>query len=116
MSRLRDALGSLPDAVFVDVHESDDAYLFVVDVAGVAAEDVDVRVESRSVVVDAYRRKPVPDGFDYRREDRPVFVDVELPFPPDATDEGAEASVADGVLELRLPKRGDAGRRVPVEG
>jgi len=116
MSRLREALGNLPDAVFVDVHERDDAYLYVVDVAGVTAADVDVRVTGRSVVVDAHRRKPVPDGFDYRREDRSLFLDVELPLPVDATGDGAEASVSDGVLEVRLPKRSGPGQRVPVEG
>lgn len=116
MSRLREALGNLPDAVFVDVHERDDAYLYVVDVAGVTPADVDVRVTGRSVVVDAHRRKSVPDGFDYRREDRSLFLDIELPLPMDATDDGAEASVADGVLEVQLPKRSGPGQRVPVEG
>ena len=116
MSRLREALGNLPDAVFADVHESDDAYLYVVDVAGVTPADVDVRVAGRSVVVDAHRLKSVPDGFDYRREDRSLFLDVELPLPTDATGDGAEASVDDGVLEIRLPKADEAGQHVPVEG
>lgn len=116
MSRLREALGNLPDAVFVDVHERDDEYLFVVDVSGVSAADLDVRVNARSVVVDAHRRKAVPEGFEYRREDRPVFLDIELPLPPDATADGAAASVDAGVLEIRLPRRGEFGRRVPVEG
>lgn len=116
MSRLREALGNLPDAVFVDVHERDDEYLFVVDVSGVSAADLDVRVNARTAVVDAHRRKAVPEGFDYRREERPLFLDVELPLPPDATADGATASVEGGVLELRLPRRGESGRRVPVEG
>jgi HSP20 family molecular chaperone IbpA len=116
MSRLREALGNLPEAVFVDVHERDDAYLFVVDVSGVSAADLDVRVNARTVEVDAHRRKAVPEGFDYRREDRSVFLDVELPLPPDATGDGAEAAVEGGVLEIRLPRRGEAAHRVPVEG
>jgi len=116
MSRLRDALGNLPDAVFVDVHERDDEYLFVVDVSGVSAADLDVHVNARTVEVDAYRQKDVPDGFDYRREDRQLFLDVELPLPPDATADGATAAVDGGVLEIRLPRRGKPGERVPVEG
>jgi HSP20 family molecular chaperone IbpA len=116
MSRLREALGNLPDSVFVDVLEREDAYLFVVDVAGVTAEDVDVRVDGRMLVVDAHRRKSVPDGFSYRTEERPLFLDLELPLPPDATDDGSSASVDRGVLEVRLPKRGEAAHRVPVEG
>ncbi|SEW25471.1 Hsp20/alpha crystallin family protein [Halobacterium jilantaiense] len=116
MSRLREALGNLPDAVFADVHERDDEYLFVVDVPGVSAADLDVRVSARTVVVDAHRRKSVPDGFDYREEERPLFLDLELPLPPDATADGATASVDDGVLEVHLPRRGESGQRVPVEG
>ncbi|WP_336036452.1 Hsp20/alpha crystallin family protein [Halobacterium yunchengense] len=116
MSRLREALGNLPDSVFVDVLESDDAYCVVVDVPGATADTVDVRVEGRTLGVEARRQKAVPDGFEYRSEERSLFLDVELPLPPDATDEGASASVERGVLEVRLPKRGSSGTSVPIEG
>lgn len=116
MSRLREALGNLPDSVFVDVLESDDAYLFVVDVPGATADSVDVRVDGRTLAVDARREKAVPEGFDYRTEERSLFLEVELPLPPDATDQDAAASVDSGVLEVRLPKRAAGGYSVPVEG
>lgn len=116
MSRLCEALRNLPESVFVDALDGEDAYMFVVDVPGVRADDLDVRVERRSLVVDAHRQKPVPDGFDYRTEERSLFLDLELPLPPDATDDGATASVENGVLEVRLPKRERAARSVPIEG
>ncbi len=116
MSRLREALGSLPDSVFVDVLESEDAYAFVVDVPGATADTVDVRVEGRTLAVDARREKDVPVEFDYRSEERSLFLELELPLPPDATDEGASASVEDGVLDVRLPKRGTDSHSVPIEG
>jgi HSP20 family protein len=116
MSRLREALGNLPDSVFVDVLESDEAYLFVVDVPGASADSVDVRVEGRTLAVDARRQKAVPAGFDYHSEERSLFLDLELPLPPDATEANASASVDDGVLEVRLPKRGAGGHSVPIEG
>lgn len=115
MSRLRDALGNLPDAVFVDVLESDDEYLLVVDVPGVTADALDVRVEGQKLVVDAHREKDVPSEFEYRREERSLFLDVELPLPLDATDTGSSASVESGVLEVRLPKEGGEARHVPIE-
>lgn len=115
MSRLRDALGNLPDAVFVDVLESDDEYLLVVDVPGVTADTLDVRVEGQKLVVDAHREKDVPSEFEYRREERSLFLDVELPLPLDATDTGSTASVESGVLEVRLPKEGGETRHVPIE-
>ncbi len=115
MSRLREALRSLPDSVFVDVMESDDAYAFVVDVPGASADSVDVRIDGRTLVVDARREKEVPAGFEYRVEERSLFLELELPLPPDAATEGASGSVDDGVLDVRVPKRGD-GHTVPVEG
>jgi HSP20 family molecular chaperone IbpA len=105
MSALRDALRDLPDAVFADLLESDDAYLLVVDLPGATAETVDVRVEGATLVIEARREKSVPPEFRFVDEDRSLFLDAQLPLPPDATGTDAEGTVADGVLELRLPKR-----------
>lgn len=105
MSALRDALRDLPDAVFADLLESDDAYLLVIDLPGATAETVDVRVEGATLVIEARREKDVPPEFRFVEEDRSLFLDVRLPLPPDATGTDAEGRVAGGVLELRLPKR-----------
>lgn len=105
MSALRDALRDLPDAVFADLLESDDAYLLVIDLPGATAETVDVRVEGATLVIEARREKDVPPEFRFVEEDRSLFLDVRLPLPPDATGTDAEGSVTGGVLELRLPKR-----------
>lgn len=116
MSALRDALRDLPDAVFADVLESDDAYLLVLDLPGVTADGLTVSVEGRRLVVEAERSKDVPSDFQYVREDRSLFLDAELPLPPDATGDGAEGDVSRGVLELRLPKAGAApGTSIPIE-
>jgi HSP20 family molecular chaperone IbpA len=104
MSALRDALQDLPDAVYADVLESDDAYLLVVDMPGVTAETVDASLEGTRLRIEARRAKDVPAGFSYVEEERSLFLDVELPLPPGVTGAGAEGSVDRGVLELRLPK------------
>ncbi len=104
MSALRDALRDLPDAVFADLLESETAYLLVVDLPGTTAETVDVTVSGGRAHVEARREKDVGYEFRYLEEDRSLFLDVELPLPPDATEAGAEATVDRGVLELRLPK------------
>ncbi|MEF8839716.1 MAG: Hsp20/alpha crystallin family protein, partial [Haloarculaceae archaeon] len=46
MSALRDALGELPDAVFADLLEGEDAYLVVLDVPGAAPDSLEVSVET----------------------------------------------------------------------
>jgi HSP20 family molecular chaperone IbpA len=108
MSALRDALRELPDAVFADLLESDDAYLLVIDLSGVTAKTLDVVVTDGRLQLEAQREKDVPAEFRYEREDRSMFLDAELPLPPDATADGAEASMERGVLTLRLPKRDHA--------
>ena len=114
MSALRDALRDLPDAVFADFLESEEAYLLVVDLPGVSAETLDIVVSDGRVRLEARREKDVPPEFRYEREERSMFLDAELPLPPDATAEGAEASVDRGVLELRLPKRRAEETRIEI--
>ncbi|MFB6107825.1 MAG: Hsp20/alpha crystallin family protein [Haloplanus sp.] len=116
MSALREALRELPEAVFADLLESDDAYLLVLDLPGTTSGTVDVRAEKGRLVIEARREKDLPSEFQYVREDRSLFLDVELPLPPDATGSDAEGSMSRGVLELRVPKREAAPERtIPIE-
>jgi HSP20 family molecular chaperone IbpA len=117
MSALRDALRDLPDAVYADLLEGEDEYLLVVDLPGITAETVDARVESGRLVIEARREKDVPPEFRYVTEDRSLFLDAELPLPPDATGAEASGTVERGVLELHLPKQSSVPEtRIPIEG
>ena len=116
MSALRDALRDLPDAVFADLLESDDGYVLVVDLPGATAETTEVLVEDGRIEIEGRREKAVPDGFEYVREDRPLFLDAELPLPSAADGAGADAEIDRGVLEISLPKRErDVSRTIPVD-
>jgi HSP20 family molecular chaperone IbpA len=116
MNALRDALRDLPEAVFADLLESDDAYLLVLDLPGASAETVDVTVEDGRLGIEARREKALPSEFRYLREDRSLFLDAELPLPPRVSGTDAEAAIERGVIELTLPKiAGGGGTRVPVE-
>lgn len=116
MSALRQALRELPETVFVDLLENDDAYLVVIDVPGVTADSVEVGLQRGFLHVEATRSKDVPEAFEYRSEERSPLVDVEVPVPADATDREATASIEGGVLEVRLPKQSDsAGTNIPVD-
>jgi len=57
MSALREALGSLPDAVFADVLESEEGYLLVLDLPGVTADTLDVTVEAGRLIIEGQRSK-----------------------------------------------------------
>ena len=116
MSALRDALRDLPDAVFADLLESDDGYVLVVDLPGATAETTEVLVEDGRIDIEGRREKAVPDGFEYVREDRPLFLDAELPLPSDADGAGADAEIDRGVLKISVPKReSDVSRTIPVD-
>ncbi|WP_144904167.1 Hsp20/alpha crystallin family protein [Halobellus captivus] len=115
MTTLRDALRGLPESVFADLLESDDAYRIVLDLPGVTAETAEMRVERGRLVVEARREKAVPSAFSYLEEGRPLFVDAELPLPPDATGAGASAEVDRGVFTVTLPKRDATPERtIPI--
>ncbi len=101
--------------MFADLLESDDAYLLVLDLPGVTADTAELRVERGRLVVEARRSKDVPAAFHYVDEERSLFVDAELPLPPDATGAGASAEADNGVFEVRIPKRDAApGETIPI--
>ena len=104
MSALRDALRDLPDAVFADLLESEEEYLLVIDLPGVTSETLDLQVADGRLIIEARREKALPREFEYLREDRSLFLDAELPLPPDATGRDGSATIDRGVLELTLPK------------
>ena len=116
MSALRDALRDLPDAVFADLLESDDEYVLLVDLPGATAATTEVRFEDGRIAIEGRREKSTPEGFRYVREDRPLFLDAELPIPPDVDGGSADAAIDRGVLEVTLPKReSDVSRTIPVD-
>lgn len=116
MSVLREALEGLPDAIFADLLESETEYLLVIDLPGTTEETVDVHVDEATLHIEARREKAVPDEFRYVDEDRSLFLDTDLPLPPDANDAVAEHDVERGVLEVRLEKTApDSAHTIPVE-
>lgn len=116
MSTLMKALRGLPRAAAADLLERDDAYLLVIDLPGATAATTEITVDAGRLHIEAQREKATPEGFRYEREERSLFLDVELPLPPDAATDDASATLEAGVLELRLPKRSaDAGTAIPIE-
>lgn len=116
MSAFREALRDLPDAVFADLLESDEGYVLVLDVPGATAETTEVTAEDGRLSVEARREKLNPDGFRYVREDRPLFLDAEIPLPPNAVGDSADAEIDRGVLEVHIEKRAGGDRtEIPVD-
>lgn len=115
MQPIREALRNLPDAVFADLLESPESYLLVLDLPGVTEDGVSLSAYEHRLEIEASREKHVPDGFEYRSEERSLFLDATIPVPMDADPTEASASLDDGVLEVTIPRVEHTGRSIPIE-
>lgn len=112
---MRSALGTATNtATFqpaIDVRASDSEIVFVCDAPGVKREDVEVTLANRVLTLKATRR------FDARENervmlDRPYGTWTRAYTLPDTVDDGAlTATLADGVLTVRVPKQASARPR-----
>ncbi len=98
----------------IDVQEDDKAYLIKADIPGVAKEDIKVGVDGNLVSIRA-EVKRASEATEAERVLRSECyagtVSRSFTLPDDLDLQGAHASYADGVLELRLPKRRGAATR-----
>lgn len=104
----------------VDIREGPDLFLIRVDVPGVAPDHIQVAMEDGvlSISGDRPREEPEPRAF-YRRLERPSGqFERRFSLPESADPSRVSASGTNGVLEVRIPKRGPTSRqrRVPVRG
>jgi HSP20 family molecular chaperone IbpA len=90
----------------VDVFESQDALLVLVDLPGVESSDVAVRLEKDELSFTA-RRRDLAEPLEYRRG---------FAVPPDVDGDAITASLDKGVLSLRLPRKASARpRQIPIQ-
>jgi HSP20 family protein len=91
----------------LDVHETEDEYLVLVDLPGVKSEDVVVELTDQVLTISG-SRTPVESG-EVRRSERPFGSFVRrLTLPKGVDFDKVEAEYKEGVLELRIPKRAEA--------
>jgi HSP20 family protein len=89
----------------VDVYETDDSVVVVMELAGVSPEDIDINVEGRRLFVKG-ARVPAPRArtkriYHLEIPHGPFHVAVDLPVTVDSS--GAEAVTRNGLLEIVLP-------------
>jgi HSP20 family protein len=91
----------------LDVRETEDDYLVLVDLPGVKSEDVVVELNDQVLTISG-SRTPVETGEALRIE-RPSGSFVRrLTLPKGVDSDKVVADYKDGVLELRIPKRAEA--------
>src|ERR1051326_450858 len=100
----------------VDVVEDDDAYRFTVEVPGLKADSLEVKVEDEALVINAERneRTWAKDARVHRAERQHGPIRRAFRLPDDAGHDGIKANYKDGVLEITVAKRPEA-KAVKIE-
>ena len=102
----------------VDMYETDDAIVVLLDLAGVEADKTEVRAEPHLLIVRGVRRER--HSPEHPNEQRNYHA-LEIPYgrfertmrlPPGVDTNAASASYREGLLEITLPKR--VARQVPI--
>ena len=102
----------------LDVSESEEEIRLVLDLPGVAQEEIAVEVDEGTLTVSGTRARERREGERFYRAERRVgSFGRSVPLPA-GIDEGAiQADVRDGVLEIRIPKpRQPEPRRIRIGG
>lgn len=78
---------------------------------GVHKDDVDIELDGRRLVVTAERKERERVGVLRRRTDRVGTFRHEVLLPWEVDDGAVEATLADGILTVKLPKAESGKRR-----
>lgn len=106
-------------ALRVEVVEHEDVHVLLFDLPGVLGEDVDVRVDTRRLLltITGERRRATsrrPQARHYSERRYGTFSRT-IELPRDADPSKMETELHDGVLEIRLPKlEASRTRAVPI--
>jgi HSP20 family protein len=101
----------------VDVEETDDAYVFEVDLPGVRREDVDAEVDASQLRIAGEVRERERTGVLRHHARRTGRFEYRSTLPEEVDAERIEASLSDGVLTVRVPKsERSQPRRIEISG
>ena len=114
-----------PDQVpAAEVHETDDAYVIALELPGVDKTSIDVKATDRSLVINAERRQPSPDGPSPVAKQTSLISEFRygtwsrsFRFPGGINRESLQAHYRDGLLTVTAPKAQNLTTvQVQVEG
>ena len=103
----------------LDVYDDNGSLVVKADLPGVKKEDVRVELDNGDLVIQGETRaeNEVKEDQYYRMERRVGSFYRRLPLPFDAKPEDIQATMSEGVLEVRIPKPPESqsrARRIPV--
>lgn len=85
--------------------DAGDEVVVMAELPGIKADDLKVSVEQGTLTIQGERRDDTPEGYLVHRKERSAgrFTHT-LALPASIEPDGVQASLKDGVLELRMPK------------
>jgi HSP20 family molecular chaperone IbpA len=94
----------------LDLYESDNEYLLVIDMPGARAESLEIQVTGRELELRA-ERAAAPSGTDLAS----TTFERRVELPGDVDTNSAAAQLKNGVLEVRISKAASARRvKIPI--
>jgi HSP20 family protein len=105
---LREAAGWSP---LVDIEETDETYVVEAELPGVKREDVDIELVGNELTITGEVKERERKGALRRQARRTGRFDYRVSLPDKVDAKKIEASLADGVLTVRVPKSERAERR-----
>jgi HSP20 family protein len=92
----------------LDVTEEDDRFILEIDLPGVRREDVDLKIEGRTLVIAGTRkivRRTVGARYSHCERVSGSFRRA-IPLPREIDEGGISAALEEGILRVELPKKG----------
>jgi HSP20 family protein len=106
---LRPPLGRM---VRVNLHDGGEELLLRAELPGFTDRDINVTIEQGSLTIRGERKEELPEGYSVHRQERGAMKfarSFTLPSLVDTTK--VEATLTDGILELKMPKAEEARPR-----
>jgi len=97
----------------INIYETDEEVVVQAEVPGVPVEELDLTITGDTLTLEGERRLELPEGAGYITQERHHgrFRRV-VGLPRSVEAESAQASYADGILTVRVPKAPEARTRV----
>jgi HSP20 family protein len=95
----------------VDLEETDDGYVVEADLPGVKREDVNVELVGNELMISGEAKEPERKGTLRRQTRRTGRFSYRVDLPGHVDPDKVQATLADGVLKVHVPKSERAQRR-----
>ena len=95
----------------VDIEEQDNAYVIEAELPGVQKDDVNIELVSNELMITGEIKEREREGILRKRTRRIGRFEYRVRLPEQVDGDNIEASLKDGVLSVRVPKREQAERR-----